>query len=68
MSTLHCPLCGLRFRYSSEYDVHVREDHAPPAQLHRPPPKERAADVAEDGEDAAPVPPPDHEPVLHLPW
>lgn len=65
MSTLHCPLCGLRFRYSSEYDVHVREDHAPPAQLHRPPPKPR---TERDEEETAPVPPPDHEPVLHLPW
>lgn len=65
MSTLHCPLCGLRFRYGSEYDVHVREDHAPPAQLHRPPPKPRAED---DAQDAVPVRPRDHEPVLHLPW
>lgn len=63
MSTLHCPLCGLRFRYGSEYDVHVREDHAPPAHLHRPPPKQRAeADAA----GAVPVPP-DRGPVLHLP-
>ncbi len=46
MSTLHCPLCDLRFRYSSEYAVHVREDHAPPAQLHRPPPRQRAAGAA----------------------
>ena len=60
MSTLHCPLCGLRFRYGSEYDVHVREDHAPPPQLHCPPPKPRT-----EGERA---PAPEHEPVLHLPW
>ncbi len=57
-TTLHCPLCGLRFRYGSEYDVHVREDHAPPARLHRPPPKQRA-DVA--------APQSDQEPVLHRP-
>jgi len=60
MSTLHCPLCGLRFRYGSEYLVHVREDHAPPAQLHRPPPKQRTA----GGEATAS----ELEPVLHLPW
>lgn len=22
-----CPLCGLRFRYASELDLHAREDH-----------------------------------------
>ncbi len=51
MSTLHCPLCGLRFRYGSELDVHVREDHAPPAQLHVPAPRHRGR----------------VEPVKHLP-
>ncbi len=59
MSTLHCPLCDLRFRYGSEYDLHVREDHAPPAQLHRPPPRPRADDARQRSA---------HEPVLHLPW
>ena len=55
MSTLHCPLCDLRFRYGSEFDVHVREEHAPPPRLHRPPPKQRTDDETE------------HEPVLRLP-
>jgi hypothetical protein len=40
MSTLHCPLCGLRFRYASELDEHAR-DHCPPAELHLPPHRER---------------------------
>lgn len=31
MRTVHCPLCGLRYAYASELDVHVREDHAPAA-------------------------------------
>jgi hypothetical protein len=28
--TVHCPLCGLRYAHTSELDVHVREEHAPP--------------------------------------
>jgi hypothetical protein len=31
MGTVHCPLCGLRFRHGSELTQHAREDHAPPA-------------------------------------
>jgi hypothetical protein len=30
MGTVHCPLCGLRFRHSTELVQHAREDHAPP--------------------------------------
>lgn len=33
MSTLHCPLCGLRFRYGSELDEHARE-HCVPHEVH----------------------------------
>lgn len=29
MTTYHCPLCGLRFRWASELDGHARDDHAP---------------------------------------
>lgn len=54
MSTLHCPLCGLRFRFGSELDVHAREDHGPRPLLHLPPPRPK--------EDH-----PDDEPVLRLP-
>lgn len=31
MGTVHCPLCGLRFRAGGELDQHARDDHAPPA-------------------------------------
>ncbi len=42
MSTLHCPLCGLRFRYASELDDHAR-DHCVPPEMHLPPHRERRA-------------------------
>ena len=56
MSTLHCPLCGLRFRYGSELDTHARDDHGP-QPLRSLPPRPRPKDDA-----------PEREPVLHLPW
>ncbi len=31
MGTVHCPLCGLRYRHVSELDQHARDAHAPPA-------------------------------------
>ena len=36
MGTVHCPLCGLRFRHGTELVQHAREDHAPapPAETH----------------------------------
>jgi hypothetical protein len=62
MSTVQCPLCGLRYGHRSELDLHAREDH-----VHRtlvrpvaarpepvPPPRESGAD--------------EHAPVMHLPW
>lgn len=30
MGTVHCPLCGLRFRHGTELAQHAREDHSPP--------------------------------------
>lgn len=39
MSTLHCPLCGLRFKYGSELDAHAREEHGPQPLRHLPPPR-----------------------------
>lgn len=59
MTTLHCPLCGLRFRYGSELDQHARDDHAPPAHLHCPAPRPRTESDRSVEE---------REPVLHLPW
>lgn len=38
MTTLHCPLCGLRFRFASELDQHARE-HCTSYELHVPPPR-----------------------------
>ncbi|MEX2289290.1 MAG: hypothetical protein WD794_03070 [Mycobacteriales bacterium] len=38
MSTLHCPLCGLRFHYASELDEHARE-HCVPREMHLPQPR-----------------------------
>ncbi len=29
MGTVHCPLCGLRYRHGSELDEHARDAHAP---------------------------------------
>ncbi len=40
MSTVHCPLCGLRFRYASELDDHAR-GHCIPNEVHLPPHRER---------------------------
>ncbi len=28
---LSCPLCGLRYGSRPQFELHVREDHAPPA-------------------------------------
>ena len=37
MSTVHCPLCGLRFHYASELDEHAR-DPCVVREIHLPPP------------------------------
>lgn len=29
MGTVHCPLCGLRFRHTTELYQHARDEHAP---------------------------------------
>lgn len=63
MSTLQCPLCGLRFQHSTELEVHARDDHAPQRLqrlAHLAPPRPR-----EDSDRAAY----EHEQqVLRLPW
>lgn len=68
MSTLHCPLCGLRFRFASELDGHVREDHAPPPHLNCPPPSEKAQRERAERERVEREPVPEHERTLRLPW
>ena len=40
MSTVHCPLCGLRFRFVSELDEHARE-HCVPQEMHLPAHREK---------------------------
>ena len=30
MGTVHCPLCGLRYRHTTELVQHARDEHAPP--------------------------------------
>ncbi|MFP5219579.1 MAG: hypothetical protein ACLGIG_07565 [Actinomycetes bacterium] len=32
MGTVHCPLCGLRFRHGTELAQHARDDHSPAPQ------------------------------------
>jgi len=57
MSSLTCPLCGLRYPARSLLDLHIREDHA---QRDAKPaaPAAEAHDQAEDqAQDPAPAPP-----------
>ena len=57
MSSLTCPLCGLRYPARSLLDLHIREDHA---QRDAKPaaPAAEAHDQAEDqAQDPAPPPP-----------
>jgi hypothetical protein len=59
MSSLTCPLCGLRYPARSLLDLHIREDHAqrdakpaaPAAETH-----DQAQDQAQ-AQDPAPAPP-----------
>ena len=57
MSSLTCPLCGLRYPARPLLDLHIREDHA---QRDAKPaaPAAEAHDQAEDqAQDPAPAPP-----------
>jgi hypothetical protein len=59
MSSLTCPLCGLRYPARSLLDLHIREDHA---QREAKPaaPAAEAQDQAQDqaqAQDPAPPPP-----------
>ena len=47
MSTVHCPLCGLRFHYASELDDHARE-HCVAREMHLPPPRRNRRTQAQE--------------------
>jgi hypothetical protein len=56
MSSLTCPLCGLRYPARSLLDLHIREDHAQrDAKPAAPAAEARAQDQAQ-GQDPAPPP------------
>ena len=56
MSSLTCPLCGLRYPARSLLDLHIREDHA--QRDAKPAPAAEAQDQVQDqAQDPAPPPP-----------
>jgi hypothetical protein len=63
MSSLTCPLCGLRYPARSLLDLHIREDHAQ-RDVKPAAPAAEAQDQAQDqaqAQDPAPPPPrPEH--------
>jgi hypothetical protein len=63
MSSLTCPLCGLRYPARSLLDLHIREDHAqrdvkPAAPAAEAQDQDQAQDQAQD--PAPPPPRPEH--------
>ena len=55
MSSLTCPLCGLRYPARSLLDLHIREDHAQRDAKPAAPPAE--AQTQAQAQDPAPPPP-----------
>ena len=55
MSSLTCPLCGLRYPARPLLDLHIREDHA---QRDAKPPAAPAAEAQVQDPAPAPAPPP----------
>jgi hypothetical protein len=53
MSSLTCPLCGLRYPARSLLDLHIREDHAQRDAK----PAAPAAEAQDQAQDPAPPPP-----------
>ncbi len=53
MSSLTCPLCGLRYPARPLLDLHIREDHAQRDATPAPP----AAEAQDQDQDPAPPPP-----------
>ena len=59
MSSLTCPLCGLRYPARSLLDLHIREDHAQRDAKPATPAAEAQDQVQDQAQDPAPPPPRD---------
>jgi hypothetical protein len=57
MSTLTCPLCGLRYPARPLLDLHIREDHAQRDAKPAAPAAEAEAEAETQAQDPAPPPP-----------
>jgi hypothetical protein len=57
MSSLTCPLCGLRYPARPLLDLHIREDHAQRDAKHAAPPAEAQAQAQAQAQAPAPPPP-----------
>ncbi len=57
MSSLTCPLCGLRYPARSLLDLHIREDHAQRDAKPAAPAAEAQDQAQDQAQDPAPPPP-----------
>ena len=57
MSSLTCPLCGLRYPARSLLDLHIREDHAQRVAKPAAPAAETHDQAQDQAQDPAPAPP-----------
>ena len=57
MSSLTCPLCGLRYPARSLLDLHIREDHAQREAKPAAPAAEAQDQAQDQAQDPAPPPP-----------
>jgi hypothetical protein len=57
MSSLTCPLCGLRYPARSLLDLHIREDHAQRDAKPAAPAAEAHDEAQDQAQDPAPPPP-----------
>jgi hypothetical protein len=57
MSSLTCPLCGLRYPARPLLDLHIREDHAQRDAKPAAPAAEAEAETQAQAQDPAPPPP-----------
>jgi hypothetical protein len=57
MSSLTCPLCGLRYPARPLLDLHIREDHAQRDAKPAAPAAEAEAEAETQAQDPAPPPP-----------